>query len=199
MRRRFVWIGLATLLIIAAGLIAQSFQGTQAADSPSAVATYSHGALRVTVPYRALHAGAGQLTVEVLDPEDQVLGRSEKRVEIGGAQGSWQEEIPLAQAPAIDDLVWQRVRYRLQYNERKDAALEGTESISQILRMPVIRILGQQSYLTGGLAAVRVIVTDSSNEVIAGLGSLRIELLAAEKPRLLFTGRINRRGTTGAQ
>src|ERR1700674_1915547 len=110
MRRRFVWIGLATLLIIAAGLIAQSFQGTQAADSPSAVATYAHGALRVTIPYRTLHAGAGQLTVEVLDPEDQVLGRSERRVESGDAQGSWQEEGPLAKAPVIDDLVWQRVR-----------------------------------------------------------------------------------------
>src|SRR5579864_8828845 len=199
MRRRFVWIALTTLLIIAAGLIAQSFQGTQAADSPSAVATYSHGALRVTIPYRALHAGAGQLTVEVLDPEDQVLGRSERRVEIGEPMGSWQEEVPFAKAPAIDDLVWQRVRYRFQYHDRKEAALEDTESISQILRMPVIRILGQQSYLTGGEAAVRVIVTDSSNDVIAGPGSLRIDLLAAEKPRALFTGRLNRRGTTEAQ
>src|SRR5579864_6833638 len=125
---------------------------------------------------------AQQLTVEVLDPEDQVLGRSERRVEIGGTHGSWQEELPLAKAPAIDDLVWQRVRYRFQYNDRKEAALEDTESISQILRMPVIRILGQQSYLTGGEAAVRVIVTDSSNDVIAGPGSLRIDLLAAEKP-----------------
>jgi uncharacterized protein YfaS (alpha-2-macroglobulin family) len=199
MRRRFVWIGLAALVVIAAGLIAQSFPGTQATDSPSAVATYSHGALRVTIPYRALRAGAGQLTMEVLDPEDQVLGRSERRVEIAGAPGSWQEEVPLAKAPAIDDLVWQRVRYRFQYNDRKDAALEHTESISQILRMPVIRILGQQSYLTGGMAAVRVIVTDSKNEVIPGPGSLRIDLLAAEKPRGLFIGRLNRRGTTEAQ
>jgi uncharacterized protein YfaS (alpha-2-macroglobulin family) len=199
MRRRFVWVGLAVLLLITAGLIAQSFQSTPAANSEAAVATYSHGALRVTIPYRTLQAGTGQLTVEVLDPEDQVLGRSERRVEIGGAQGSWQEEIPLAKAPAIDDLVWQRVRYRFQYNDRKDAALEGTESISQILRMPVIRILGQQSYLTGGLAAVRVIVTDSKNEAIAGPGSLRIDLLAAEKPRALFMGRLNQRGTTEAQ
>jgi hypothetical protein len=44
-----------------------------------------------------------------------------------------------------------------------------------------------------------VTVTDSNNEMIAGPGSLRIDLLAAEKPRALFTGRLNRRGTTEAQ
>jgi len=39
----------------------------------------------------------------------------------------------------------------------KDAALEGTESFPN-LAVPVILILGQQSYLAVGRAAVRVIV-----------------------------------------
>ena len=100
----------------------------------------------------------------------------------------------------MDDLVWHRVRYRFEYDDDKSAGLEGTESISQILRTPVIHILGQQSYLAGGRAAVRVIVTDSKNEVIAGRGSVRIELLAADqKPRAAFRGPLNRRGTTEAQ
>ena len=74
--------------------------------------------------------------------------------------------------------MWHRLRYRFAYAIATDAAIEGTESISQILRTPVIHILGQQSYLTGGPAAVRVIVTDSKNEAIAGPGSVRIELMA---------------------
>ena len=67
--------------------------------------------------------------------------------------------------------------------------------------MPVVHILGQQSYLTGGQAAVRVIVTDSKNEPIAGPSSVRIELSpeGRKKPRVLFTGRLNARGTTEAQ
>src|SRR5260370_35032301 len=78
--------------------------------------------------------------------------------------------------------------------------MHGTESISQILRTPVMHVLGQQSYLTGGPAAVRVILTDSKNEAIAGPSSVRIELAAPDqKPRVLFTGRLNRRGTTEAQ
>ena len=100
----------------------------------------------------------------------------------------------------MDDLVWHRVRYRFEYEDRKTARLGGTESISQILRRPVIHVLGQQSYLTGGLAAVRVIVTDSKNEVIAGRNSVQIQFLECnEQPRLLFAGQINHRGTTEAQ
>ena len=77
--------------------------------------------------------------------------------------------------------------------------IEGTESISQILRTPVIHILGQQSYLTGGQAAVRVIVTDSKNEIIAGRGSVRIELLVADaKPQArVFCGPVESAGNHG--
>src|SRR5262249_51188567 len=72
--------------------------------------------------------------------------------------------------------------------------------ISQILRTPVVHILGQQSYLSGGPAAVRVIVTDSKNEVIAGAGTVRIDLATSDhKARVLFTGLLNRRGTAEAQ
>ena len=191
---------LAALLLIAAALTSQSFQKAEAAGGGTPTATYSSGTLRVTIPFHGLHPGAGQLTVEVLDPEDAVLGRAERRVDAAAAGGSWREEIQLEKPPALDDLVWHRVRYRFIYADQKDAALQGTESISEILRTPVVHVLGQQSYLTGGPAAVRVIVTDTKNQAIAGPGSVRIDLMApADHPRLLFTGRLNRRGTTEAQ
>ncbi len=191
---------LAALLLIAAALTLQSFQKAEAAGSGIATATYSSGTLRVTIPFHGLHPGAGQLTVEVLDPEDAVLGRAERRVDAVAAGGSWREEIQLAKPPSLDDLVWHRLRYRFLYTDQKDAALQNTESISEILRTPVVHVLGQQSYLTGGAAAVRVIVTDTKNEAIAGPGSVRIDLMApADHPRVLFTGRLNRRGTTEAQ
>jgi hypothetical protein len=144
--------------------------------------------------------GRRKLTVEVLDPEDKVLGHAETQVSIGEGYGRWREDIRLDKALGVDDLVWHRVRYRYAYDDQKAAALEGTESISQILRTPVVHILGQQAYLSGGAAAVRVIVTDSKNEAIAGAGTVRIELAVGEqKPRVLFTGQLNRRGTTEAQ
>src|ERR1035441_8127703 len=191
---------LAALLTIAAALVLPSLDNAQPAPGETVAATYTSGTLRVTIPFHRLQAGAGELAVEVLDPEDAVLGRAQRPVDVAAESGSWREEIPLAKALSVDDLVWHRLRYRFVYAGRKDAAAQGTESISEILRTPVVHILGQQSYLTGGAAAVRVIVTDSKNEAIAGPGTARIELLApSQSPRVLFTGPLNRRGTTEAQ
>jgi len=178
----------------------ESFQGTATPDGESPALTYSHGTVRVSIPYRAPHAGAGQLTVEVLDPDDRVLGRTEQPVDVGTGKGHWHEDVKLTKPLGIDELAWQRLRYHFAYAAAATAAIEGTESISQILRMPVVHILGQQSYLSGGQAAVRVIVTDSKNEPISGPSSVRIELAPeGRNARALFAGRLNARGTTEAQ
>jgi len=195
---RLVILALTAFLAIVAFVARQPFQASGGA--PSTVATYSHGLLHVAIPYHAARGGAGQLTIEVLDPEDNVLGRVERRVEVAEGQGRWQDEIKLEKQLPLDDLVWHRLRYRFQYDGRNDARLEATESISRIIRTPVIHILGQQSYLAGSRAAVRVIATDSDDEVIPGRSSVRIEFQSAdEKPQVLFAGQINRRGTTEAQ
>jgi len=189
---------LPAILVVTTIVTVQQFQ---AASGETAVsATYTNGTLDATIPYQAAQAGAGQLTVEVLDPEDKVLGSAGQPVDVAKGKGRWREPIKLSKPLAIDELVWHRLRYRFEYSDGKTASIEGTESISQILRTPVIHILGQQSYMAGGEAAVRVIVTDSRDEVISGRGSVRIELLASGKKALpLFTGRLNRRGTTEAQ
>src|SRR5262249_48099065 len=163
-------------------------------------ATYSRGFLRLTIPYNAEHRGEGKLILEVLDPKDVVLGRAEFIAAVKDGNGRWQEEIRLDKPMPLDELVWQRVRYRFEYSDGKYSPLEGTESVSQIIRMPVLHILGQQSYLTGGPAAIRVIVTDSNNDFIPGRSVIQIELLVPNhRNHLLFTGRLNQRGTIEAQ
>jgi hypothetical protein len=195
---RFWFLFLPVLLAIAAIVAVQGFQA--AGDEPSASATYSQGVVHLTIPYHNTQAGAGRLSIEILSPEDQVLGRAEGRVNVAEGNGQWLEEVRFEKPPALDELVWHRVRYHFEYGDGQSAAIDGMESISQILRTPVVHILGQQSYLTGGQAAVRVIVTDSKNEIIPGAGSVRIELLVPEqKAHVLFTGRLNRRGTAEAQ
>ncbi|MGO8787125.1 MAG: MG2 domain-containing protein [Terriglobia bacterium] len=195
---RFFVLVFTVFITITALIGLQPFRASDAA--PSIAATYSQGTLHLTIPYHTARAGSGQLTLEVLDPEDNVLGRTARRVDVAAGQGQWQDTIKLQKALPVDDLVWHRIRYRFQYDGQNSARLEGTESISQILRTPVMHILGQQSYLAGSSAGARVIATDSNNEVIAGRSSVRVELLvASEKPRQLFAGPLNRRGTAEAQ
>ena len=188
---------IALLLAVSVLLLVQPFLE---ADEPPGTATYSHGVLHLTIPYRAAHPGAGRLTLEIVDPENHVLGRVQKTLEVVQGSSQWKEEVKLEKALALDELVWHRLRYRFAYNDRRLASLRGTESISQILRMPVLRILGQQSYLSGSQAAVRVIATDSHNEAIPGQSSLRIDLqIPGQSPATLFDGQLNHRSTSEAQ
>ena len=199
--RSGVWYFLLAVVVAVAFLkTAPSFEESPAIRSDTVAAIYSRGALHATIPYSGQHAGQGQLTIDVLDPEDTVLGHAERLVTVTPDKGWWQEDIKLTKPLATEDLVWHRLRYRFNYTDQKAPVLEGTDSISEILRMPVVRIFGQPSYLAGGQAAVRVIVTDSKNQPVPGAASLRIDLLAPnQKPRTLFTGRLDRRGTAEAQ
>ena len=200
---RFTLLLVAAFLTMFGFVFQQPFQAASPVSSP--VATYSRGTLRLTIPYHALHAGAGRFTVDVLNPEDQAIGHTEQEVTITARNGQLQSEVGLEKPLAVDDLVWHRVRYRFEYDDAKKPDLEGTESISQILSQPVIHILGQESYIAGAKAAVRVIVMDSNDKAIPGRRSVKIELLdagnklAEDKARTLFSARLNDRGTTEAQ
>ncbi len=197
-RTRVSILGVA-LLALASALLVQSDQPEQSAAAPGCSATYAHGVLRATIPY-ARQRGEGRLVVEILNPEDEVVGRAERLRVAAGGSGAWQVEVHLAKPLAVEDLVWHRLRYRFTAAGAKEPAVEGVESISQILRLPVLHIVGQRSYLAGAEAAVRVVATNSRNQPISGESTLNVELTAAGKPaRALFSGRLNARGTADVQ
>src|SRR5215471_6768139 len=125
-----LWLCLFVAVAIATGLIVMvpDFE----AASTDLSATYVHGVLHVSIPYRAAHAGSGQLVLEVLNPEDEVLGRVQRSLEVTEGKGRWLEEIKLDKPLPLEELVWNRMRYRFEYADGKEAALEGTESIAQI-------------------------------------------------------------------
>lgn len=190
----FVCAVFAMVVLLAAGFV-RTFAG---AEKAGGWATYSHGVLRVVIPYRAVQAGAGRLIVEVLDPENHVIGHAERAADVAKGASQFRAEMQLDKAVPLDELVWHRVRYEFRYDDAKVEMLEAVESISSILRLPVLRVLGQQTYLAGSKAAVRVIVGDSKGDVIPGRGAVRIALEGKER-QTLFTGRLNRRGTTEAR
>jgi uncharacterized protein YfaS (alpha-2-macroglobulin family) len=159
-----------------------------------------HGKLSVAIPYHSTRPGNGRLVTEILDPEDHVLGRTERTVDMAQGDGSWQQVLKPEKPLPFEDIVWQRLRYRFAYADNGAPAIEGIASISQILRRPVVHILGQTEYLAGSRAAIRVIVSDANNNDIAEPGMMRIDLLAPhQNARPLFSGQINKRGTLEAQ
>jgi hypothetical protein len=82
---RFVVLLFVTFLTTATFLNWKVFE---AAPSRSLRATYSNGVVHLTIPYRMSSVGQGQLVTEVLDPEDKVLGRSERQLDLVQSKGS---------------------------------------------------------------------------------------------------------------
>src|SRR5260370_31367750 len=100
--RRLLWIA---ALVAAASIVVLLVEPFETADGKTAVVTYSRGVLHVSIPYHAVHAGDGKLTVEVLDPEDKVLGRAETQVAIGIGDGRWIDYIRWVKVLSVDVLV----------------------------------------------------------------------------------------------
>jgi len=185
---------LATIPLLIVVVLSSTFM----AHAGTLAATYRHGSLTITIPCDSVAEGHGKLAVEVLDPEDHALGRVEKAVEVRKGSGFWQQTITLDQPLPFDEILWQRVRYRFVYDDAKLLPIEGIESIAQIIRRPVIRILGEKEYIAGSQAAIRVIVVDANSNA-AQSGSLHIELLVPNRdPLPLFPGNLNHRGTVEA-
>jgi len=81
---RFGIIILSTILMIAAITAVRRFQAASAEPFFSAV--FMHGVLTLTLPYVAARSGSGQLSVDVLNPEDRVVGHAEQRAAVSGVR-----------------------------------------------------------------------------------------------------------------
>jgi uncharacterized protein YfaS (alpha-2-macroglobulin family) len=188
--------------VLVSGIVAvlTSRSLAQPTDVRSLSATYVHGAIRVSIPYRAPRTGEGSLLVEILDPEDRPAASIDGHADANAGEGFWNRELVLPKNLPFDELVWHRLRYRFTYANEKAVPIEGVTSISRILRLPVVHVLGQHSYLSGGAAAVRLIVNEGDNETPVTSGSVQIELIQpSHKNQVLFTGTLNERGTTPVQ
>ena len=172
------------------------------AESKTISAVYFRDALSISVPYEAAHSGEAELKLELLSPEDRVLGGvwHQKRVAEGSAV--WNARMALREPMTLDELVWQRVRFTLRYNDHPAPDIEEIRSLSEILERPVLRVLGQRSYIAGAAAAMRIIATGSGTgetAVMMKRGTVKIELIEPDHdPKLLFAGELDHRGSAAA-
>jgi len=117
--------------------------------------------------------------MEVVDPEDKVLGARGAARALPTAKAAGKRD-KLTSAACSDDLVWHRVRYRFEYADPGNAALEGAESIR---RLSVCLLSTSWGSILPGRRPGRgsVHCHRFENALIAGRSSVRIELLAADQ------------------
>lgn len=95
MRGRILGSAVSALFLLMTAEMVKKFAGPEKGGD---WATYSHGVLRVVIPYRAAQAGAGRLTVEVevLDPENHILGQTEESAKVAKGASQFRAEcLPL--------------------------------------------------------------------------------------------------------
>ncbi|HEU5022810.1 MAG TPA: MG2 domain-containing protein, partial [Bryobacteraceae bacterium] len=200
MKRFKGFAGMGVMALLGAGILFLASRSLSESRASEPVATYSRGIFHVSLPFPAPRNGAGELSVEVLNPEDHSVGAVKRRITVRSGSGLPDENIVLTGSLSMDDLVWHRLRYRFTYSGDAEPALKGVTSISRILRHPVVHVIDQQAFLAGSPAAVRVIVTAPDNETPIDSGTLRIDLMPSDqKPQTLFLGRLNSRGTSRAE
>src|SRR6202167_2946749 len=151
-------------------------------------ANYFRDALTFSAPYEAAHSGEAELKLELLTPEDHVIGEVKRHKRVTEGSAVWNARMVLGEQMTLDELVWQRVRFTLRYENQTSPDLDEIRSLSEILERPVLRVLGERWYIAGAPAAMRVIVTGSDTGERAAVvkrGRVKIELLELDhEPRL---------------
>jgi hypothetical protein len=158
------------------------------ASGDSTDATYRDGTLRVSVPYDETVARSRSLRVEVLAPDDKLIAEATKTVAPSRKGEPWDVSFNVDKSIPLEDLVW----HRLRIGTGPDARIV---SLSEILHLPVVRILAQRTYAAGSRASVRVIAVDSKTGASLPDSRIKLDLFNGETATALFDGRTDALGT----
>lgn len=147
---------------------------TDAADFNELAATFSNNQLQITIPFNeSAPAQSGTLTVELLDAEDKVVA-TESLHDYTRNNKVWRAKLDLPANLQQEDIFWYRLRYRFQGKApARDAVIE---PISEILRYPVVRLLGQKELVVGANNSLRIVAVDGRNGEPLTKGTLKLAL-----------------------
>jgi uncharacterized protein YfaS (alpha-2-macroglobulin family) len=154
-------------------------------------AVYRDGALELNIPYDEAMGRNGQLKIEVVDPSDKQVGTRSIPTSSSRDHGAWRITVPIDKGIAVGDLAWDRLRLEAGEYSR-------VVSLSEILRLPIIRIFAQRSYAAGSPAAIRVITADSRNGNPLAGSKVKVSLADGSSSTTLFSGSTDGMGTVRA-
>src|SRR5947207_2823616 len=123
------------------------------ADDNELAAVFRSGSLEVNVPNEPGTANNQTLSIEILDPNEKLVARVVRSVSPSDNR-ALRVTVPLDKSIALEDLAWDRLKITAGDSSK-------IVSISEILRVPVVRILAQRAYAAGSPASVRIITVDS--------------------------------------
>jgi uncharacterized protein YfaS (alpha-2-macroglobulin family) len=155
------------------------------ADDNELAAVYRNGAIEVVVPNNEGLVSNHAFNLEIFDPNDKLIA---KAVRYASSDRASRVTVPLDRSVALEDLAWDRLKINAGDSSR-------IVSLSEILRVPVVRLFAQRAYAAGSTASVRIITTDSKAGNPLRDSRVKLELVDGDHSITLFTGRTDSLGT----
>lgn len=155
------------------------------ADDNELAAVFRNGSLEVIVPNSDGVASNHAFNIEIIDPNDKLIA---KAVRYASSDRASRVTVPLDRSVALEDLAWDRLKINAGDSSK-------IVSLSEILRVPVVRLFAQRAYAAGSTASVRIITADSKAGNPLRNSSVKIELVEGDRSTTLFTGRTDSLGT----
>ena len=156
------------------------------ADDNELAAVYRNGSLEVNVPGEPTTANNRTLSIEIIDPNDKLVAKA-----VRFAPQDYRASritIPLDKSVALEDLAWDRLKINIGDSSK-------IVSLSEILRVPVVRVFAQRAYAAGAPASVRIITIDSKNGNPLRDSRVKLEIVNGDNATTLFAGRTDSFGT----
>ncbi len=156
------------------------------ADDNELAAVYRRGSLEVIVPHDEGTARNKVLVLEIVDPNDKLVAKAVRYAspDIRASKVT----MPLDDSLKIEDIAWDRLKVRVGDSSK-------IVSLSEILRVPVVRVFAQRAYAAGSPASVRIITVDSRSGNPLRDTRVKLELMNGDSATTLFTGRTDGFGT----
>jgi len=188
--KEYRWSRIALVLIGVASatlLLSIAPRNNVFADDGELAAVFRNGSLEVNVPAEPTATNGRTLNLEILDPNDKLVAKAARSVSPSDKR-AMRVIVPLDASVAVEDLAWDRLKINIGDSSR-------IVSISEILRVPVVRIFAQRSYAAGSPAAVRIITADSKAGNPLRDSRVKLELVNGDRATTLFAGRTDSFGT----
>ncbi len=150
----------------------------------------SKNTLNLQIPFEGLKGRYGRVRVILLDPDDQVVGKTDRFVFIKRDYYSVPMKIKLKKEVKDYDLL--RVKVNFKKSER-------IYSMFQLKDRMIVRILGQNNFIKGTPIKYRIIARNQrTNAPISG-ASVEIALNNKKNKETVFTGKTDRAGICNAR
>jgi hypothetical protein len=152
----------------------------------SAINLY-HGnqSLKIDVPIEDMKGKLGRVEVEVLDVDDEVIGRAYKYIYVTSEYHSVKFDVELKKEPEDRDLLRVKVEFKKQ---------ERIFSLYQLEDRMVVSVMGQDEFIRGTPIRYRIIVRNQRNNAPIDNARVEISLKIEENSEVVFMGSTDRSG-----